>query len=840
MDKSKYFAAAEKAAQKGQIDKALEAYEYILRADPNDLKALTRLADLQLKEQHFEKAIESFSRIGELYSRDGFYSKAVAIYKRILKIDRLPSRSLLITAHEKLAALYGQLGLISDAMNHFAIVVDFYDQVGEKEQLLSTLKKVSDLDPQNIENQLKLLDLMMAQNQMQAVLERLGELESQAQERSSTVDLVRIYEKFVEYFPKDSEKMKELIRLLLQVGEPKKALAKLQLSFKSDPRNPEVMSLLVETFSSLKQPEKVRAVESELLKLYRELGRQDDAAALEAQMKSQQAKPEESLGVYRSDATKKVVSTSGDATLDPVESLVKAMPLSPEEKKVLTECSVYLKYGLSEKVYEVLRSRVSEFPKSLVLRWKLKVSTQDLKKDEETKHLLSEIILLARDQKLELWKSIAMAELKALDPRHPALDESKSESLPAGMKMPTVEPEDLKTADFDLEEGSSDVSIVVEDDFIIEPSAVSEVSFQEFDEQSKVESSETLVLESASDSLGHHDVEEPTESEVDVFLSESDFSDDELKALDMNLEPKSTVSGQMKPTLDESQNSTMDSPIDLGFSESIEIRAENTEDETGTEAEAGQDAAGSASERLMTPLEEADFYESQGLIDEAVQALVQAQKAHPDDKAVATKLSALQKNSASKPSDLKQQTHELEALGRKIKMNVQTDERTDDADFFDLAGEIHNELENDSLEKTPEVKDVFEAFKSGVAATIDKSDWQTHLDLGIAYREMHLLDDALEEFKLVANVPEQRVTALYQMGLTHMAKEDWFSAEQTFMEALRVKGLTLDQKKSLQYELAEALTQLQQTEKAQKLFAEILKNDPDYREVSQRVSTKAS
>ena len=220
MDKSKYFAAAEKAVLKGQYEKALETLETILRSDPNDMKALNRAADLYLKKENFEKSTDYLKRLAAVYTKDGFYSKAVAIYKRILKVDENSPKIKTIEVHEKLADLYGQLGLISDAMSHYSIVVDYYDQVSEQEPLLKILKKVSDLDPYNIESQLKLAELFVGQGKQAEAAETLQSLHQNIAARGNLADLVRVQEKWVEFFPQDLDKLKDLVDVYIRASEP--------------------------------------------------------------------------------------------------------------------------------------------------------------------------------------------------------------------------------------------------------------------------------------------------------------------------------------------------------------------------------------------------------------------------------------------------------------------------------------------------------------------------------------------------------------------------------------------------------------------------------------------
>ena len=60
---------------------------------------------------------------------------------------------------------------------------------------------------------------------------------------------------------------------------------------------------------------------------------------------------------------------------------------------------------------------------------------------------------------------------------------------------------------------------------------------------------------------------------------------------------------------------------------------------------------------------------------------------------------------------------------------------------------------------------IFSDFKKGVSATLDAGDYDTRYDLGIAYREMGLFEDAIGEFKICLEAPGRRFDSLYLMGL---------------------------------------------------------------------------
>ena len=52
-----------------------------------------------------------------------------------------------------------------------------------------------------------------------------------------------------------------------------------------------------------------------------------------------------------------------------------------------------------------------------------------------------------------------------------------------------------------------------------------------------------------------------------------------------------------------------------------------------------------------------------------------------------------------------------------------------------------------------DVEQVFAQFKKGVEEQVDEADSDTHFDLGIAYKEMGLLDDAISEFQVAMRNP---------------------------------------------------------------------------------------
>ena len=122
VDKNKIIAEATKLVQKGAYDKAIAQYQRILAEDPKEVRSLLKVAELYQKKGDDKPAAQAFERVAETYAEQGFFLKAVAVYKQVVKIDPDDVR-----VNERLAGLYQQLGLMSDAMGQLQFMAAAYE-----------------------------------------------------------------------------------------------------------------------------------------------------------------------------------------------------------------------------------------------------------------------------------------------------------------------------------------------------------------------------------------------------------------------------------------------------------------------------------------------------------------------------------------------------------------------------------------------------------------------------------------------------------------------------------------------------------------------------------------
>lgn len=89
---------------------SIAGLESSLLSAPDDIRLRLKLGDLFFRAGRTKEACTHFTVVAESYSRDGFLLKAVAVYRRIIKLE--PGHR---GSYDRLAALYSALGLPEDA-----------------------------------------------------------------------------------------------------------------------------------------------------------------------------------------------------------------------------------------------------------------------------------------------------------------------------------------------------------------------------------------------------------------------------------------------------------------------------------------------------------------------------------------------------------------------------------------------------------------------------------------------------------------------------------------------------------------------------------------------------
>jgi tetratricopeptide (TPR) repeat protein len=126
-------------------------------------------------------------------------------------------------------------------------------------------------------------------------------------------------------------------------------------------------------------------------------------------------------------------------------------------------------------------------------------------------------------------------------------------------------------------------------------------------------------------------------------------------------------------------------------------------------------------------------------------------------------------------------------------------------------------------------------FKRGIDANLDAEDFQAHYDLGIAFKEMGLLDEAIAQFQKALRSPEGRLRTSEQLGAAFYAKGNFAICEAVLRRAVDGLPGADDEKIGLLYWLGRALEAQQRGRDALPLYERALAVDIRFLDLGERV-----
>lgn len=120
----------------------MNQYLTLVKKEPGNAKAHLKLAEMYQKKGDKKKAISEYLIAAEIFLKNQFYARAMAIYKQVPKQD--PS---LDHVYLKIADIYRKMGFLGDAFSQYRILVQHYDNQGAKDKALEVLSLMADMDP---------------------------------------------------------------------------------------------------------------------------------------------------------------------------------------------------------------------------------------------------------------------------------------------------------------------------------------------------------------------------------------------------------------------------------------------------------------------------------------------------------------------------------------------------------------------------------------------------------------------------------------------------------------------------------------------------------------------
>lgn len=133
------------------------------------------------------------------------------------------------------------------------------------------------------------------------------------------------------------------------------------------------------------------------------------------------------------------------------------------------------------------------------------------------------------------------------------------------------------------------------------------------------------------------------------------------------------------------------------------------------------------------------------------------------------------------------------------------------------------------------LEEILDNFKTGLADTISEEDYAAHYDLGIAYKEMGLLDEAINEFQIATKGGEQRLKAFETIGQCFLEKDQPKFAVRQLRRGIKLTGYAEEQYIGLHYYMGIAYEEIEDYEKAIKEFEEVYILNINFKDVHERL-----
>lgn len=254
---------AQKLVLRGQFDKAVKAYEQILNLDPAAVNQRQKLAELLIRCGRNNDARKEFETIGKHYSKNGFYLKAIAVYKQLQKL--FPED---ISLSLTLAELNEKYGLVANSLSEYRIVYESHKKNGNIGEAAGILERMQNVDPQNIPIKIKLAEACFQQGKKDEAYAVFAKAAAMLLERNDNAALSKICARIPQLFPDKPDFLLEVLTEQIDQGNAAAAIGSIQNLLRSNPNNKRVWELTARAYQLLEQPRQVKIAYQHYLKYF--------------------------------------------------------------------------------------------------------------------------------------------------------------------------------------------------------------------------------------------------------------------------------------------------------------------------------------------------------------------------------------------------------------------------------------------------------------------------------------------------------------------------------------------------------------------------------------------
>jgi tetratricopeptide (TPR) repeat protein len=209
---------AEKLLRQGRLDAAIAEYLRVVEEQPRDWNTANALGDLYGRAGQPDKAAAQYSRIAEHFDREGFYPKAAALYKKLLKVSPDDEDTQL-----QLAEISAKQGLLMDAKAYFNAVATKRRTRGDRAGMAEIVIRLGSLDPSDIDARMAAAATVAEMGDETAAAVRYRQIHDDLAENDKPTEALAALREAVRFNPYDKEGRGILARAAVAAGDLEEA-----------------------------------------------------------------------------------------------------------------------------------------------------------------------------------------------------------------------------------------------------------------------------------------------------------------------------------------------------------------------------------------------------------------------------------------------------------------------------------------------------------------------------------------------------------------------------------------------------------------------------------------
>jgi len=205
---------AEKLLRQGRLDAAIAEYQLVVEDQPRDWNTANTLGDLYARAGQADMAVAHYSRIAEHFMREGFYPKAAALYKKILKFNRDDEHTQL-----QLAEISARQGLFADARTYLNAVATRRRNRSDRRGEAEIVVRLGEIDPADIPARMSAARTLEEMGEPATAAARYKSIHDDLIEKGQTAEAVAALRQFARLSPDDRDARAALAKAALDSGD---------------------------------------------------------------------------------------------------------------------------------------------------------------------------------------------------------------------------------------------------------------------------------------------------------------------------------------------------------------------------------------------------------------------------------------------------------------------------------------------------------------------------------------------------------------------------------------------------------------------------------------------